>query len=150
MLVLVLGLLLVVGPLPLARPATASWWEDLDRADWSTGARSTLIGSIVAALVDVAAAWVLWDAEGWGLPLYLWAAHVALAPVWWALLLGRRRFSASFTFLCADLTAMAMALAAFVVFEPTAGWLFTIPVVWTTYLGVVSFVLWQANQPSRH
>jgi tryptophan-rich sensory protein len=150
MLVLVLGLLLLVGPVPLAIPARVVWWNDLERADWTPDARTTLVGSLLAAVIDIAAAWLLWSADGWGLPLYLWAAHVALSPMWWALLLGRRRFSAAFTILCADLTAMALALASFVVFEPAAGWLFTVPVAWTTWLGVVSFVLWQSNQPSRH
>ena len=149
MFVIVLGVLLLAGPLPLVRPATAAWWDGLVRPEWVPGARAMLVTSLAFGVVDIAAAWLLWSRDGWGLPLYLWAAHVALAPLWWALLLGRRRFSASFTVLCADLTALALALAAFVVFEPIAGWVLAAVVAWTVFLGVVSFVLWQSNEPSR-
>lgn len=149
MLVVVLALLLVAGPVPLLRAGSRDWWNGLQRPEWAPPARPVAIGGILAGVVEAIAAWLVWQEVGWGLALFVWVAHVALSPVWWSLLVGRRRFSAAFTMLCADWTALAITTAAFWVFVRPAGWLALASLAWLTWMGVVVFFAWQLNQPSR-
>lgn len=145
--VALLSLLLLVGPVTLAR--RASWWDELERPAWAPSARIAVGTGIGAAALEATAVWLVWSEHGWSLPIYLWVAHVAIAPTWWGLAVARGRLSAGFTMLCVDWTALAIAAAAFSAFTPVAGWVVAIALAWSTWMGASVFFLWQANQPSR-
>lgn len=142
-----LALLLVVGPLSLW-PRRA-WWDGLDRTAWVPNGTLTVVSAVAVAALEGGALAMVFSDHGWSLPVYLWLSHAVLSPMWWMLVVGRRRLSAGFTMLCVDWTALAMAAAAFWAFTPGAGWLLGASLGWLTWLGASLYVLWQANQPSR-
>jgi tryptophan-rich sensory protein len=141
------ALVLAAGPLMAARHI--GWWDGLERPAWAPSGRVAVVTGLAAAATEAGAAWLVWEDHRWSLPVYLWLAHVALAPLWWSALVGSRRLSAGFTLLCVDWTALAIAAAAFAAFTPAAGWLLAASLAWSTWMGASVFFLWQANQPSR-
>ncbi|MEX1281547.1 MAG: tryptophan-rich sensory protein [Acidimicrobiia bacterium] len=147
--VAVFALVLLVGPLPLLRPERRAWWNALERPEWAPTARPAAVSGVLVAAIEAIAAWLVWQEVGWGAGIVTWLIHVAIAPLWWSMLIGRQRLSAAFTVLCVDWAALGIATAAFWVFVEPAGWLALASLAWLTWMGAVVFFLWQLNQPSR-
>jgi tryptophan-rich sensory protein len=143
----ILAIIVATGPLMALR--SIDRWDTWDRPAWAPSGRIAVVTGLASTAVEALAVWLVWDEHGWSLPIYLWLAHVALAPLWWASLVGSERLSAGFTLLCVDWTALAIAAAAFSAFTPVAGWIVALPLAWLTWMGAAVFFLWQANQPSR-
>lgn len=121
------------------------WYEKLRKPAWTPP--NWLFGPVWSVLYIMIAVsgWLVWRAEGAGVPILLWAVQLVLNGLWSYLFFGIRRMDIALV----DAVLMWLAVAAFIVVafpvSQTAALLFIPYLVWVTVAAALNATVWRMN-----
>ncbi|MDX2203862.1 MAG: TspO/MBR family protein [Hyphomicrobiaceae bacterium] len=122
-----------------------AWYEGLRKPDWTPP--NWLFGPVWTLLyVMIAlAGWLVWRAQGLGLPLLMWFSGLGFNAAWSYLMFGEHRIDAALV----DLSLMWVTILAFILsarrVSPAAAALFVPYLLWVSFAGALNFALLQMN-----
>lgn len=122
-----------------------AWYESLVRPSWTPpNWLFPIAWTILYAMIAIAG-WRVWEAEGFGLTLAVWAVGLILNAAWSWIMFGERQIGWALV----DLILMWISIVAFIALawpiDRTAAYLFLPYLVWVSYAGALNFVIWRLN-----
>lgn len=121
------------------------WYETLTKPWWTPPKWLFPIAWTILYIMIAVAGWRVWQAEGVGPALMVWALGLVFNAAWSWLMFGEKQIG----WALADLVAMWLTVAAFIVLalpvDRTAALLFAPYLVWVSYAGALNFVIWRWN-----
>ncbi|MEQ1611947.1 MAG: TspO/MBR family protein [Hyphomicrobiaceae bacterium] len=121
------------------------WYDSLRKPSWTPP--GWLFGPAWALLYVLIAfaGWIVWRADGFGLPLAVWIVQLLVNGSWSWVMFGLRRIGAAMAVLCllwlAIITFMALAWP----LSTDASLLFAPYLAWVTFAGALNFAVWRLN-----
>ncbi len=121
------------------------WYAGLAKPSWQPP--NTVFAPVWSTLylMIAVAGWLVWRADGFGLPLALYFVQLVLNGVWTTIFFGRHRLDLAFY----ELVVLWIAIAATIaLFAPVSGWAAALLVpylAWVTFAGALNFAVWRLN-----
>jgi len=121
------------------------WYKSLQKPAWTPPDwMFPVVWTALYIMIGIAG-WLIWDIQGFGLVLGLWAVQLIFNAMWSWLFFGMRRMDYAFV----DVTFMWLSIAAFIVLawqiSPWASLLFVPYLVWTTIAAALNLTVWRMN-----
>ena len=139
----VLASALAAAPGIVFRPG--AWYAGLAKPSWCPP--SWLFGPVWTLLyvMIAVAGWLVWRADGFGLPLALFAVQLVLNALWSCLFFGLRRPDLAFADIVALCLAIAATIAAFVPVSGLAAALLVPYGLWVGFALLLNLSVWRLN-----
>jgi tryptophan-rich sensory protein len=123
-----------------------AWYEGLAKPAWQPPKSVFAPAWTILYVLMAIAAWLVWRAQGFGLPLTVFFVQLVLNALWSMIFFGRHRLDLAFY----ELVVLWIAIAATIVlFATVSGWaaVLLLPyIAWVTFAGALNFTVWRLNQ----
>lgn len=121
------------------------WYAALAKPPWNPP--GWIFGPVWTALylMMATAAWLVWKREGWGKPLWLYLAQLALNAAWTPIFFGAHQLGWAFVEISVMWLAILFTLLAFRRVHKTAALLLLPYLAWVTFAAFLNFTLWRMN-----
>ncbi|MGG5810135.1 TspO/MBR family protein [Falsiroseomonas sp. CW058] len=126
-----------------------AWYDRLDRPSWLPPDWLFPVAWSVLYVMIAVAAWLVWRADGFGPPLWLWWLQLALNAAWSVLFFGIRRLGLAFAEAVALWASILGCILAFAPVSPAAAWLMVPYLAWVSFACVLNWSMWRRN-PGPH
>jgi tryptophan-rich sensory protein len=121
------------------------WYERLRKPSWRPpNWLFPIAWSVLYAMMAVAA-WLVWQRDGIGLPIWIWVGQLCLNGAWSWLFFGLRRPDLAFFELLALWLAVAATILAFAPIHAVAAWMLAPYLAWVSFAGVLNLEMWRLN-----
>ncbi len=121
------------------------WYDTLDKPKWTPPDWVFGPAWSVLYLMIAVAGWLVWKADGFGLPLIAWAINLVLNGAWSWLMFGRRRIDLALY----DAVGMLVTIIAFIVLAAaateTASLLFLPYLAWVSFATALNWSILRRN-----
>jgi tryptophan-rich sensory protein len=138
---------LAVGALGgwITRPAIPAWYAGLAKPGWTPP--DWLFAPVWTALylAMAVAAWLVWRAQGWRAPLWLWTAQLVLNCAWSLLFFGLRSPGLGLLDIVPQWLLILATTVAFWRVRPPAGALMAPLFAWVGYALALNLAVWRLN-----
>jgi tryptophan-rich sensory protein len=120
-----------------------SWYASLPKPPWTPPAQ--VFGPVWTVLYTLmaVAAWLVWQKQGFGLPLLLFAVQLVLNVLWSVLFFGRHQVAAALLDILLLWLAIAATTASFWRVQPLVGALLLPYLLWVSYAITLNWGIWQ-------
>jgi benzodiazapine receptor len=115
-----------------------AWYRGLDKPPWTPPDWLFPVAWAVLYVLMAYAAWRVWQVDGFGLPLALWALQLGLNTLWSVIFFGMRRIGLAFVELVGLWLAIAATIIAFAEVDPLSGVLLLPYIVWVSIAGALN------------
>ncbi|MGI5239908.1 TspO/MBR family protein [Dactylosporangium sp. CA-139066] len=142
----VLAVAVVAGIGGLAVAGTAAEYDGLRRPGWAPP--SGLFGPVWTVLYATIAlaGWLAWQRAGFGTPLWLYTAQLALNAIWTPLFFGAGRHGLAFADIVVLWLLIGATIASFRRIRRAAALLMLPYWAWVTFAGALNLSIWQLNR----
>lgn len=121
------------------------WYRKLQKPSWTPPDWLFAPAWTVLYVMIALAGWLVWQAEGFGLALGIWALNLAFNAAWSWLMFGRKQIGLALV----DALAMLVTIIAFIaVAWPVSDWaamLFVPYLVWVAFASVLNWAILARN-----
>jgi len=125
------------------------WYDRLDRPSWLPPDWAFPVAWSALYIMIAVAGWLVWRVDGFGAPLWLWWAQLALNALWSVLFFGVRRLGLAMAEAVLLWLSILGCILAFAPLSPTAAWLMAPYLAWVTFACVLNWSMWRRN-PGPH
>jgi len=121
------------------------WYATLAKPDWNPP--GWIFGPVWTALylMMATAAWLVWKREGWGKPLWLYLAQLALNAAWTPIFFGAHQLGWAAVEICVMWVAILLTMLAFKRVHMAAALLLLPYLAWVSFAAFLNFTLWRMN-----
>lgn len=123
------------------------WYEALNHPPWRPPNWLFAPAWTVLFVLMAVAAWLVWEVDGFGLPIWLWGLQLVINAAWSWLFFGLRRPDLAFYELVLLWVAIVATTIAFATVRTDAAWLMAPYIAWVTFAGFLNLSLWRLNGP---
>lgn len=114
------------------------WYRRLDKPGWTPPDFLFPLAWGLLYVLMAYAAWRVWAAAGFGVPLALWLVQLALNAGWSAVFFGLKRPGLAFVELVGLWLAIAATTAAFAPVDALAAWLLAPYLAWVSFAAMLN------------
>jgi tryptophan-rich sensory protein len=121
------------------------WYEALAKPTWNPP--GWIFGPVWTSLylMMATAAWLVWKRDGWGIPLWLYLAQLALNAAWTPIFFGAHLLGWAFVEISIMWIAILSTILAFQRVHRAAALLLLPYLAWVTFAAFLNFTLWRMN-----
>ena len=126
-----------------------AWYDSLDRPSWLPPDWAFPVAWSVLYIMIAVAGWLVWRADGFGAPLWLWWLQLLLNAAWSVLFFGIRRLGLAMVEAVLLWLSILGCVIAFAPVSPTASWLMVPYLAWVSFACALNWSMWRRN-PGPH